>query len=74
MPGPGETSANQNGETRKVVEESRYVNDLTMVLLAPEYSQVPTLLVTHKDAAPMSGIHTLLGLFKDDLPEWESAA
>ncbi len=59
---------------RKVVEESRYVNDLTMVLLAPEYSQVPTLLVTHKDAAPMSGIHTLLGLFKDDLPEWESAA
>ncbi|MDO6593930.1 LysR substrate-binding domain-containing protein [Neptuniibacter sp. 1_MG-2023] len=59
---------------RKVVEESRYANDLNMEILAPEYSQVPTLLVTHKDAAQMAGIQTLLGLFKDDLPEWESAA
>jgi len=59
---------------RKVVEESRYANDLKIDVLAAEYSQVPTLLVTHKDATTMAGIETLLALFKGKLPEWESAA
>jgi DNA-binding transcriptional LysR family regulator len=59
---------------RKVVEESRYVNDLKIDPIAPEYSEVPTLLVTHKDAASMVGIETLLSLFQGKMPEWVSAA
>ncbi|MAY41372.1 LysR substrate-binding domain-containing protein [Neptuniibacter sp. UBA847] len=59
---------------RKVVEESKYIDDLNLEVLAPEYSQVPTLLITHKDAASMAGIETLLGMFEDVIPEWESAA
>ncbi len=59
---------------RKVIEESRYADDLNMEVLAPEYSQVPTLLVTHKDSITMTGIESLLRLFKGSLPEWESAA
>lgn len=59
---------------RKVVAQSHYANDLNLELLEPEYSQVPTLMVTRKDVMSMAGIETLLQMFADSLPEWESAA
>ncbi|MFY0677543.1 MAG: LysR family transcriptional regulator [Neptuniibacter sp.] len=59
---------------RKVAEDSRYVNDLNLELLSDQYSKVPTLMITHKGAMVMAGLETLLDLFTQKLPEWESAA
>lgn len=59
---------------RKVAEDSRYVNDLNLELLDAQYSKVPTLMITHKGAMVMAGLETLLDLFTQKLPEWESAA
>ncbi|WP_420597921.1 LysR substrate-binding domain-containing protein [Neptuniibacter sp.] len=59
---------------RKVAEDSRYVNDLNLEILDDHYSKVPTLMITHKGAMVMAGLETLLDLFTQKLPEWESAA
>lgn len=59
---------------RKVAEDSRYVNDLNLEILDDQYSKVPTLMITHKGAMVMAGLETLLDLFTQKLPEWESAA
>ncbi|WP_286238310.1 LysR substrate-binding domain-containing protein [Neptuniibacter halophilus] len=59
---------------RQVAENCRYANDLKLETLDEQYSQVPTLLITHKQAMPMAGIDTLLQLFRKTPPEWESAA
>jgi len=59
---------------RKVAEDSRYVNDLNLEILDDHYSKVPTLMITHKGAMVMTGLETLLDLFTQKLPEWESAA
>lgn len=59
---------------RKVAEESRYIHDLRLEVLDEQYSQVPTLMITHKDGMNMAAITTLLELFKQPLPEWTSAA
>jgi len=59
---------------RKVAEESRYAKDLHMEVLDDKYSQVPTIMITHKNAMELAGIETLYHLFGDKPPEWESAA
>lgn len=59
---------------RKVAEDSRYVNDLNLEVLDDQYSQVPTLMITHREAITLAGLDTLKSLFSQKLPEWESAA
>ncbi|WP_415894215.1 LysR substrate-binding domain-containing protein [Neptuniibacter sp. PT8_73] len=59
---------------RKVAEESRYAKDLNLEVLDDQFSQIPTIMITHKNAIDMVGIDTLLALFDGKPPEWESAA
>lgn len=59
---------------RQIVADSRYIQDLKLQTISSDYSQVPTLMVTHKDAMQMGAINTLQQLFSAPFPEWESAA
>lgn len=59
---------------RKVAEQSRFAADIELQELDPKYRDIPTILVSHKEAIDMAGITTLLNLFRDKPPEWESAA
>lgn len=59
---------------KKVVEESKYAEDLDMKFLDAQYSQIPTLLITHKEAVAMTAVDTMISIFSSNIPEWESAA
>lgn len=59
---------------RKVAEDSRYADGLHLEVLDDQYSKVPILMISHRDAIELAGIETMIELFTEQLPEWVSAA
>lgn len=59
---------------RHVAEQSPYFSALKLEPLPPRFSEVPTVLITHRDSIALMGVESLKSLIGRTLPVWESVA